>query len=98
MVFFNILFYLCFKSPISLEFRKFSLWAIIFIMMFDGNIENLTFFTLSEFKTYFSSCFNHKVINVFILLLFFLLIFVAFGILKWGKFYYKKKVKFLLDE
>lgn len=93
----NVTFKALFHRPISQLFRKFSLWAVLLIMMFDGNIEQMTFFTFSEFRLFFSKCFRHKLLNTLILFFFFLLMFTVFGLLPWGKFHYKKKVKHLLD-
>lgn len=44
---FKLFFRVFFNKPISLIFRKFEFWGIILIMMFDGNIENLTFYVLA---------------------------------------------------
>lgn len=94
----NFTFKALFHRPISQIFRKFSLWAVLIIMIFDGNVEQITFFTFSEFKVFFVKCYNHKLLNTFILFFFFLLLFTVFGLIPWGKFHYKKKVKYLLDE
>jgi hypothetical protein len=94
----KVLFKIFFHKPISLLFRKFEFWGILLIMMFEGSIENLTFFSLAEFKAFFSACFKHKLLNLSILLLFFLLLFTVIGLLFWAKFHYGQRVKYLLDE
>ena len=67
-------------------------------MTFDGNIENLTFFIFAEFKIFFSQCYRHKLLNVFILALFFLLIFTIFAFYLWAKYHYGKRFKHFLDD
>lgn len=95
---FNLLFQVFYNQPVSLFFRKFSLWGLAFIMIFDGNIEELTFFTFSQFRCFFSRSIYHKFLNVFIVIIFSLTSIIVFALPLWFKFHYGRKSRYLFEE
>jgi len=91
------IFELLFRYKISIFFRKYSLFAIIFFAAFEGNIEQFAFDIFMEFKYFFSASFIHKIANVVILLILFVMLIFSVSSLLWLKFHYKKLVKYFLD-
>ena len=67
-------------------------------MIFDGNIEELTFFTFSQFRCFFSRSVYHKFLNVFIVIVFSLTIIIVFALPLWFKFHYGRKSRYLFEE
>jgi len=93
-----ILFLLFKKYKASKIIKKFSISGFILLLIFSGNIEYLTFFVFREFECFFSTDFVHKIVNLFIVLFFFLVIFVSISLLFWCKPIYKKLIKYMTAE
>ena len=73
------LFHLTFKHPISLVFRKFDFLAFVFILMFDGNIQQMGFYMASEWQNMFFFNFSQKMVKLFILFFGFVLTMSSVG-------------------
>jgi len=97
MFIFYQIFEMLFKYRISVFFRKYSFYAIIFFMVFEGNVEQFAFDIFCELKLFMSINFTHKVANVVILLILFVIIIFSVSSLLWMKFHYKKLVKYFVE-
>ena len=95
-LFYN-LFYLLFKYRVSLYLRKYSLLGIIFFMLLDGNFEQFGFYIFGELNYFFSIDFTHKLANLGILFILFILIIFSVGGLLYLKFHYKKLVNYFIQ-
>jgi len=94
---FVILFRIFYRDPLSKLIRKYFFAAALLIMISQGNLEQFTFYAFYEFKTFFSLSFQHKIVNIFILIFYFLITFICFGLILWLRFHYQKRVKYFLE-
>jgi hypothetical protein len=93
VIFFS-LFHLTKNHPFSKIFRKYYFFGILLFMFFEGNIEQYCFYFFEEFSLFFSANFTHKLMNIFLLLFFFVTVFMCVGSYIWFKAYYEKKAKY----
>lgn len=93
----SILFRLTFSNKYSKILRKYSFFSLILLMLFEGNIEQFSFLITDELLEYFSACFRHKILNVGIVVIFYLIVFcsTAFYLYCWQ--IYKNKMSYLTD-
>ena len=89
-IIFYSLFRFSYNVKISKIFRKYSMKGIILLMIFDGNIEQFSFYLVGEMNSFFSFSFKQKIGNIFVLLFSFLLVFASTTIYLWFKIIYKK--------
>ena len=92
----NRLFYLLFNYRISIIFRPFSLWWILFELSIQNNIEYFTFLGFRALTVPFSFNFFSKGLFAFTLIVFFLVIFSVFSsyVLYYG--WYGKLARYFL--
>lgn len=93
----NIAFRLTFREKYSKVFRKYSFLPLLLLMITEGNVEQFTFLIIDELMEFFSASYGHKVVNAFILLVFFLIIFCSTGFYLFCWSYYRKKVAYLTE-
>lgn len=67
-------------------------------MMFEGNIEQLTFYAIGELLYLFSPRFSFKIMNICAIFIFWLILFSSLGAFFWFKASYKKKASYLMEE
>lgn len=90
--------YKCFKRyAISRIFRMFSLWGFIFLLNFDGNIQQFTFYLFAEIKNVLFFSFTHKVIIVTAVLFGFIVLILSFGGYFVGLMMYRRLNRSLTD-
>jgi len=94
---FYLAFHLLFTYRISIVLRKYSLLATVLFVLFEGNVEEFAFYLFSELKYFFSINFTHKIANVVILYILFLMIIFSVAGLMWLKFHYNKLVKYFVE-
>jgi len=94
---FRILFKILFNYPISVIFRKFDFVAFLFLLLFDGNIQQFSFYMASEWLHLFHFNLAQKISKMIIILFGFLLIMlsVAFYFICYST--YKKLNRILMD-
>ena len=95
---FAMLFKLTSKYKVSILFRKYSFKALFLLLLFEGNIEQFTFYFIAEAQIFFSKNIFHKLINFSIVLFFFLTTFFAFGVLLWLRYHYRRKIKYIIAD
>ena len=97
-----ILMYFAFKTlfnyRISKFFRKYSFSGIILLIIYEGKVEQFSFYFFSECRNLFSRTFSHKLAHVFMLFFFFILIVFCVGGLVWLRFHYKKFIKYFMED
>ena len=94
----SILFKMLFNYRISKYIRKYSFYGILLLIVYEGNIEQFSFYFFSECRNLFSRTWAHKMSRVLMLYFFFFLIIFAVGGLVWFKFHYKKLVKYFMED
>lgn len=57
----------------------------------------MTFFAVGEWLNFFSASFPHKIVNIFITLFFYIILFVAVGGILWFRFRNKSNISYLLE-
>jgi hypothetical protein len=93
-----LLFRATFRSSISKHLRKYSLWGIALALVFEGNFEQFAFYFFAECRTLFSASLAHRLANVFLLYFFFAMLVFAVGGLVWFRFWYRKLLKYFLED
>lgn len=91
------MFHLLFNYSISQLFRKFSIWGYLFITLFDGNIQQFTFYAASEWKNIFFFSIDNKFLKTIILFFGFVLVAVSIGGFLVALSWYRKLNKYLMD-
>ena len=94
---FYLAFNLTFHWKISKIFRKYSFFGILIIMVMEGNIEQFTFYLLGELTIFFSACFTHRIVNIFIVFFFYLVFTTGFAIFIFFKICYKKHLNKFIE-
>lgn len=94
----SLVFRALFNHRVSRYFRKYSFYGILLLIVYEGSVEQFTFYFLEECKLFFSGTFSHKLANLFIVYFFFLTLFFSVGGLIWFKFHYKSLVKYFTEE
>lgn len=94
----SLMFKVLFNYRLSRYFRKYSFYGIILLIIYEGNIEQFTFYFLEECKNFFSATLTHKLGNVFMTHFFFIALFFSVAGLIWFKFHYRKLVKYFTEE
>jgi len=96
-ILFRLSFNILFNYPISILFRKFDFLAFLILLLFDGNIQQFTFYMTSEWQHLFYKNFAQKTIKIFIALFGWLMIMlsVAFFFMCYSS--YKKLNRILMD-
>ena len=74
VVLFNRLFYCLFDFEVSVLFRPYSFWWILFELLIHNNIEFFTFLACRNFLTPFSFDLPSKMLQVMVILVFFLVV------------------------
>lgn len=87
-----------FNHKISKFIRKYSFYGILLLVIYEGNVEQFSFYFFTECRNLFSINFKHKLVRIFMLLFFFLLLVFTVGGLVWFKFHYKKLVKYFMED
>lgn len=87
-----------FNRRVSLYLRKYSFSGIIILMIYEGNMENFSFYFFEEMKNLFSRNITHKVGKIFMLYFFFIAVVFTFGGLLYLKFHYRRLVKYFTEE
>jgi hypothetical protein len=94
----SLTFRLLFNYRVSLLFRKYSFYGLLILIVYEGNMEQFSFYFFSECENLFSASLSHKLSNTFMLFFFFLAVVFAIGGLIWFKVYYRKLVKYFTEE
>lgn len=94
---FRIVFSLLFRYPVSQLFRKFDIWGCLFITLFDGNIQQFTFYSTSEWKNTFFFSVGDKCIKTFTVFFGFILVIISIGGFLVAFGLYGKLNKYLVD-
>ena len=90
--------YKCFiKYSISRVFRVFSLWGFLFLLNFDGNIQQFTFYLCAELKNIAFFTVFHKALAICALLFGFIILILSFGGYLIGLLVYRKLNRSLTD-
>jgi hypothetical protein len=66
-------------------------------MLCEGNIEQYSFYLFGELTTFFSASFRHKLVNLFLLAFFFVVVFSATALYLWFWSSYKKRLGYFVD-
>ena len=83
--------------PISGVFRVFSLWGFLFLLNFDGNIQQFTFYLCAEIKNLSFINVFHKTLAICALLFGFIILILSFGGYLIGLLVYRKLNRSLTD-
>ena len=96
VVLFNRLFYCLFNFEISIIFRSYSFWWILFELLIHNNIEFFTFLTFRNFLTPFSFDLPSKMLQVLVILMFCLVVVGTFANYPFYYGHYGKLAKYFL--
>ena len=90
-------FYLLYRYHLSILLRLFDFWGYFFIILFEGNIQQFTFYLFSEWQHIFAFTFSDRLVKTFVILFGFLLVLVAcsWSLVTLGL--YRKLNKYLLN-
>ena len=91
-----MVFKLLFNYRLSKYIRKYSFSGMLLFIIYEGNVEQFSFYFFNECRTLFSLNFSHKLANVALIFFFFFLIVFCVGGLLWFTFNYRKLVKYFL--
>lgn len=93
----TILFKMLFNYRLSLLFRKYSFYGLLLVIVYEGNMEQFSFYFFLEIQELFGLSIWHKVANAFLVLFFFVAVVFAVGGLIWFKVYYRRLVKYFTE-
>ena len=93
----NRLFHCLFQFEISSLLRHYSFWWIILELLVVGNIELFTFLALRNCQTSFSSDLTTRLMQVLMILLFFIIVVSTFSSYPWYYAQYRKLAKYFLS-
>ena len=93
-----LIFRALFNYRISKYVRKYAFYGILLLIIYEGNVEQFTFFFFNECRNLFSLNIQHKLANVFMIYFFFLMLVFSVGGLLFFTFNYRKLVKYFLDD
>lgn len=94
----NLLFRLLFNYRISVNIRRYSLWGALFLVFYEGNMEQFSFYYFLELQNFFSISPLHKGTNIFVIFFFGIAVIFGVGGLIFFKYHYGKLAKYLIDE
>jgi hypothetical protein len=94
----HLLFKVSSQFRISKLFRKYSFLGIFLVIVFEGNVEQFTFYFFQDCQNLFSATAVHKLGNVFMIFFFFATVAFSVGGLLWFRITYKKLVKYFIEE
>ena len=92
------IFWLIRDRPASKMIRKFSFLGILLTMLFEGNIESLTFYSFGEMSLFYSANFMHRFINVFIVFFQLIITIFAVGSVFCFKFLYRTLIFYFVED
>ena len=92
----NRLFYCLFDFKISSVLRPYCFWWIIFLLLIQGNVEFFTFLAFRNCLTPFQFNVPTTLLQVLMMLMFFLVVLAAFGCYLWYYREYGKLAKYFL--
>lgn len=95
---FLVVFRVTINFKLSSVFRKYCFKLMFLFMLFEGSIENLTFYFFGETQNFFSRNFRHKLLNLQLVFTFFVIMLYVFGALLWLRYHYQKNVRYFLKE
>jgi hypothetical protein len=96
-VFLRVIFRLLSKFAISQVFRRFDFWVYFTLIIFEGNVQQFSFYITSELKAVFAFIFVNKLVKVFIVFFgFSLLLFSLSGYII-GFTFYRKLNRYFTD-
>jgi hypothetical protein len=87
-----------FKFKVSKYLRKYSFYGLLFLVVFEGNIEQFSFYFFTECSYLFSASLRHKFVNIFIIFFFFVMLVFAVGGLAWFRFHYRSMLKYFMED
>ena len=93
---FNKIFYCLFDHEVSILFRPYSFWWIIFELLFQGNVEFFTFLAFRNCLTPYSFDAPSQLLQVLMVLMFFLTVVASFCSYFWYFREYREKAKYFL--
>jgi hypothetical protein len=94
----SLVFRLLYNFRISKYIRKYAFYGTFLLAIYEGNVEQLSFFFFSECKNLFSFNFSHKLANVIMIYFFFLTIFFSVVGLMFFLYHYRKLVKYFIED
>ena len=86
-----------YQYRISKPFRKFSFWSILILLLFDGNIQQFTFYMVNEWKNSMSFDTSTKVFKIITILFGFMVVVLSIGIYFKSYSYYCRLNRFMMD-
>jgi hypothetical protein len=93
----RFIFNLLYRYRISKPFRKFSFWSILILLLFDGNIQQFTFYMVNEWKNTMSFDFKTKIFKILSIIFGFIVIFLSIGIYYKSYSFYCRLNRFMMD-
>lgn len=96
-LFFKVLFNFLFKHTISLWLRKFNYWPFLVLLLFDGSIQEFSFYQATDWKTIFSFNLETKFIKIQTILFGFVLFLISISLYFVSYGFYEKKNKHMMD-
>lgn len=92
-----LIFHLTRKYRFSVILRKYCFAGILFLLIFEGNLEEFVFYLMAEWRLFFYTTFTHKIANSILLGFGFIAVIYAFGCQLLFLAHYRKRAKFLAD-
>jgi hypothetical protein len=92
------LFKLVKNRPASRLIRKFSFFGLFIPMVFEGNIEWLTYYSIGEMTLFFSASLQHRLINVFIVFFQLIVTMISVGSVLLFKYHYRRLIFYFIED
>jgi hypothetical protein len=94
----SLVFRLLFNFRVSVYFRKYAFYGTFLLILYEGNVEQLSFFFFSECRNLFSSNLSHKFANVIMIYFFFFVVVFSVAGLLFFFYHYRKLVKYFIED
>ena len=101
IIFYLIFFFsfrILFNYRISKNIRKYAFYGILLPIVYEGNVQQFSFYFFTECMNLFSCNVIHKLANVYMIFFFFLLMVFSVGGLLFFTFNYGKLIKYFLED
>ena len=78
-------------------FERYDLWGILFLMILEGNIEEIVFYLSGELSLLFSFSTYHQTLNTVLINLLFVVVLFSVGSFFILRYHYRQRVKLFLE-
>lgn len=84
------------KNVMSRYLLKYTMYIVLLLMIIEGNVEQYSYYMFAELSNFFSASFKHKIVNVGLILFFYLFIITSVGFVWFVALHYKGRGRVLI--